>query len=231
MTTRRRGRDAPRRRAASRAGRPRFVVLEGLDGAGTTTQAQRLAAWLRDQGRRVHVTAEPSGGPVGTLVRQVLTRRVSGAPGPQGTSGAFDPSALALLFAADRLDHVASEIAPRLASGWDVVSDRFTLSSLAYQALTCGDAPWVEAINQRALAPDVTLFLSVSPTTAVRRRFAASGQREIFEAPAFQRRVARAYQAGIGRLRELGQAVEIVDGDRTVEEVTAALAEKVAGLL
>jgi dTMP kinase len=214
-----------------RRGGGRFLVLEGLDGAGTTTQAQRLAAWMREQGRKVHVTAEPSSGPVGALVRQVLTRRIAGAPRARGEAAAFDPSALALLFAADRLDHVSAEIAPRVADGWDVLSDRFTLSSLAYQTLTCADASWVEAINRCARAPDATLFLEVSPATAVRRRFAASGQREIFEVPAFQRRVARSYRSGIARLREMGQRVEIVDGERQVEEVTAALAEKVAAFL
>ena len=211
-------------RAGRRRGR--FVVLEGLDGAGTTTQAARLAARLREAGRRVHVTAEPSGGPVGALVRQILTRRVSGAPGADG----FDPSALALLFAADRLDHVASEIAPRLAEGMDVVSDRFTLSSLAYQALTTGDAAWVASLNARALAPDVTLFLEVAPRTALRRRFAASATREIFEVPAFQRRVARAYRVALGRLRRAGQRVEVVDGDRPVEAVTDALLARVQAL-
>jgi dTMP kinase len=209
----------------------RFLVLEGLDGAGTTTQAQRLAAWLRQQGRRVHVTAEPSGGPVGALVRQVLTRRVAGAPGAAGAPAGFDPHALALLFAADRLDHLAAEIAPRLAEGWDVVSDRFTLSSLAYQAIACGDAVWVEQVNARARAPDATLFLEVRPAVALRRRFAASPSRELFEVPAFQRRVARSYQRALGRLRELGQRVEVVDGELAVEEVTAALAARVEPLL
>jgi dTMP kinase len=202
-------------------------VLEGLDGAGTTTQAQRLAGWLREQGRRVHVTAEPSAGPVGALVRQVLSRRVGGAPG----GGGFDAGALALLFAADRLDHVAAEIAPRLEEGWDVISDRYTLSSLAYQALTVGDAAWVEAVNGRAPAPDVTLFLAVNPATALTRRFAASATRELYEVPAFQRRVARAYEAGIARLRALGERVEVVDGAPAPADVTAALAERVRPLL
>jgi dTMP kinase len=210
--------------------RGRFLVLEGLDGAGTTTQAKRLVAWMREQGRKVHLTAEPSGGPVGAMVRQVLTRRIAGVPGARATAG-FDAAALALLFAADRLDHVAVEIAPRLAAGVDVVSDRFTLSSLAYQSLTCGDAPWVEAINGRALAPDATLFLEVSPATAVRRRLAASPvNREIFEVPAFQRKVARSYRNGIARLRELGQRVDLVDGELAVEAVTAALAGRAATL-
>jgi len=211
-----------RRRSGSAAGRHRgrFLVLEGLDGAGTTTQAQRLAAWLRERGRRVHVTAEPSGGPMGTLVRQVLTGRVGGGP---GKGEGVDPGALALLFAADRLDHVAVEIEPRLREGWDVISDRFTLSSLAYQALTCGGMAWVEALNGRALAPDVTFFLEVSAATAVRRRLAASTRPELFEIPAFQRRVARSYREAAARLRALGQRVEVVDGERPVAEVTVAL--------
>jgi dTMP kinase len=213
-----------RGRPASRRGR--FLVLEGLDGAGTTTQAQRLAVWMRDRRRRVHVTAEPSGGPVGALVRQALGRRLRGAGDEE-----LDPSALALLFAADRLDHVAVEIAPRLAAGCDVLSDRFTLSSLAYQALTCGNPAWVERINERALTPDLTLFLEVSPRIAVKRRFAASDHREIYEVPAFQRAVARSYRTGIAHLRASGQRVEVVDGEGPVEEVTAALAELVLPLL
>jgi dTMP kinase len=212
----------------TRIRRGAFIVLEGLDGAGTTTQSQRLAAWLRDQGRRPHVSAEPSSGPVGALVRQVLSGRVSAAP---GASGGFDGGALALLFAADRLDHLSAEIEPRLSEGFDVVCDRFTLSSLAYQSLTTGDMGWVESVNSRAAAPDVTLFLEVSPRTATRRRFAASTNRELFEEPAFQRRVARAYRRAIAHLVGLGQRVEIVDGERSPDEVTACLASAVRDLL
>jgi dTMP kinase len=197
------------------------VVLEGLDGAGTTTQSRLLAERLRAAGRKVHVTAEPSGGPVGAIARLVLTKRICGDP--QRASG-FDPDALALLFAADRLDHVSSEIAPLLADGVDVISDRYTLSSLAYQAITSGDPAWVEAVNSRARPPDVTLFLKVSPRTAVGRRFSASSRRELFEVPAFQRKVARSYERGIATLRAQGQRVEVVDGEQDVESVTEALA-------
>ena len=192
-------------------------MLEGLDGAGTTTQSRLLAERLRREGRRVHLTAEPSGGPVGALVRQVLRGRVVG--GGEG----FDPSALALLFAADRLDHHAAEIAPRLAEGVDVISDRYTLSSLAYQSLTTGDPAWVERLNARAPAPDLTLFLRVRPAVAGRRRFAESGSRELYEVPAFQRRVARAYQRSLALLRRRGERVALVDGEGPVEAVAEAV--------
>jgi dTMP kinase len=209
----------------TRTSRGRFLVLEGLDGAGTTTQARRLAAALRAAGRTVHVTAEPSGGPVGVLTRLVLTKRLGGGP---GRADGFDPGALALLFAADRLDHLSAEIVPRLEAGEDVISDRYTLSSLAYQSLTCGDLAWVEALNSRARAPDATLFLRVSPEVAIARRQAENGGGELFEVPAFQREVARAYDRCVERLRERGERVEVVDGERPVEEVTAALEAAVA---
>jgi dTMP kinase len=202
--------------------RGRFVVLEGLDGAGTTTQARLLGDALRADGRTVHLTAEPSGGPVGALVRQVLNHRIAGRDGAP-----FDAAALALLFAADRLDHAAVEIAPKLAAGVDVVSDRFTLSSLAYQGLAVGDLPWVEAVNARAPAPDLTVFLRVRSGVGLRRRHAASLDREIFEVAAFQRRVAASYERSIERLRATGQAVAVLDGERPVPEVAAAVLDEV----
>lgn len=198
--------------------RGRFLVLEGLDGAGTTTQSRLLAEMLRRAGRQVHLTSEPSGGPVGALVRQVLTRRVSGALGR-----GFDPDALALLFAADRLDHYRTEVEPRLAEGRDVVSDRYALSSLAYQSLTTGDLRWVEAVNARAPAPDLTIFLRVRPAVAWRRRYAESGGRELYEVPALQRRVARSYERCLGILRRRGEAVAVVDGEGRMDQVAAAV--------
>ncbi len=194
------------------------MVLEGLDGAGTTTQTRLLGQRLGAAGRRVHVTAEPSPGPVGALIRQVLTRRVAGRDGAP-----FPADALALLFAAVRVDHVAAEVAPRLAEGTDVVSDRYTLSSLAYQGITTGDAAWVEAVNARAVAPDVTVFLRARPEVALRRRRAATLDREIYEVGAFQRKVARSYDRAMARLRRLGQRVEVLDGEAPVEEVADAV--------
>jgi len=138
----------------------RFIVLEGIDGAGTTTQARILEARIRAEfpGRGVSVTAEPSGGPVGSLIRQVLRERVVGTT-PGGERVPFDRRALALLFAADRLDHVACEVRPLVDAGWIVISDRYLLSSLAYQGM---DAPrdWVAEANRWAPAPDLLLDLN-----------------------------------------------------------------------
>lgn len=200
-----------------------FLVLEGLDGAGTTTQAHWLTGWLKGQGRKVHPTAEPSRGPVGAMLRHVLSRRLVGSGGED-----FDGEAAALLFAADRLDHFASEIRPRLLDGIDVVSDRYVLSSLAYQAVSTGDPRWVAAVNAKAPPADLTLFLEVRPAVALRRRYAASSQREIYEVPDFQRRVHRAYGQA---LRSLEQRVVRIPGERPVEEVSRLLARAVEPLL
>jgi dTMP kinase len=205
------------RRARATRTPGRFVVLEGLDGAGTTTQARLLGDRLRAAGRSAHVTAEPSGGPVGALIRQVLTRRIGGG------DGGFDPAALALLFAADRRDHLAVEIAPKLAMGVDVVSDRYALSSLAYQGAVLGDMGWVHAVNREATAPSLTVFLRVRPEVALRRRRAASMDREIYEVGAFQRKVARSYVAALARLRDAGERVAELDGERPVAEVADAV--------
>ncbi len=216
-----------RRPAGRRPRKGRFVVLEGLDGAGTTTQARLLADRLRVERRPVHLTAEPSAGPVGALIRQVLTGRIGGE---RHGAGRFSPWALALLFAADRQDHYDVEIAPKLADGADVVCDRFTLSSLAYQGAHLGDMRWVETANREAAAADLVVFLRCRPEVALRRRFAASLDREIFEVDAFQRRVAICYAQAIRRLRRGGARIIEVEGEAPIHDVSAAVWDAVRTL-
>ena len=219
-------------RAARRSARPgpvlgRLVVLEGLDGAGTTTQSHLLCERLRREGRKVHVTAEPSSGPIGALIRQILKGRIGGG---EGGKGPFSGWSLALLFAADRQDHFDTEIAPKLTDGIDVVCDRFTMSSLAYQGAQLGDVRWIQEINREAADPEVVIFLRVRPEVALRRRHAASVDRDIFEVDAFQRRVARSYEEAIRRLRRAGETVVEVDGEAPVEDVAEAVWQVVRAL-
>ena len=115
-------------------------------------------------------------------------------------------------------------------AGVDVVSDRYALSSLAYQGAALGDMDWVAAVNRQATAPSATIFLRVRPEVALRRRRAASLDREIYEVDAFQRRVARSYVEGLERLRAAGERVVELDGERPVAEVADAVLAAVQAL-
>jgi len=196
------------RYAASMA-RGRFFVIEGADGVGSTTQVIRLVEALRLDGRTVHQTAEPSQGPVGKLIRQML-----GGDRPRQQIH----RELALLFGADRLDHVAREIEPALAAGTDVVSDRYTLSSLVYQSL---DLPldWVRELNRFAPPADATVLIHVPLEEAWRRleaRLDAGSPREVFDHKTTQARVHGEYERQAKR-----HGAIIVDGTGTPDEVGA----------
>jgi dTMP kinase len=194
--------------------RGRFIALEGIDGSGTTTQRGALAHVLRARGHVVLETNEPSSGSIGRLARERLA---------QGAA-TLDRGALALLFAADRLDHVATEVEPALADGRVVITDRYVMSSWVYQALDC-DPAWVRAINQRAPWPDLTFVLDVPASEAMRRVTARHGgdegpALEIFETTPLQERVAAGYSA---LAREGLPHVVRVDGSLPMAEVTARL--------
>jgi dTMP kinase len=193
------------------------VVLEGLDGAGTTTQCGALAEALRGQGEEVVQTQEPSPGPVGTLIRQALTGRLR----LPGAGGPLTAHTLALLFAADRADHLAAVIEPGVARGAVVLSDRYLLSSLAYQGAEVGVA-WVAELNRHARTPDLTLFLEVSPAQAAGRRRGRGAAEELYEAEAVQRRTHAAYRRAIRLRRKAGERVVVLDGGGPVAEVTRA---------
>jgi len=194
----------------------RLIVLEGLDGAGTTTQARRLVDDLAAAGRAAHLTREPSDGPIGRLLREMLTggHAIADAPLSQGTFG--------LLFAADRLDHLQREVEPALAAGAIVVSDRWYHSSLAYQG-TGADRDWIATLNARARRPELTIFLRVRPEVAAKRRADAKRRAELFEDLEMQREVDAGYQATIAELQAAGERIEIVDGEAAEDAVFAAV--------
>ena len=195
----------------------KLLVLEGLDGAGTTTQARRLKDALIARGHAVHVTREPSDGPIGRLIREMLT---GGHTLPAGA--AIEQANFSLLFAADRLDHLQREIAPALAAGQVVISDRYDHSSLAYQG-TGAERDWIRVLNQRARRPDLTIFLRVRAEVAADRRQAAGRSQELFEEIAMQRRVAAGYDEVMAACLAAGEAVVILDGELPLDEVTAAI--------
>lgn len=203
----------------------RLIVLEGLDGAGTTSQAAALAAWLRDvRGVPVHVTREPSDGPIGVQIRAVLGHRLT-----------VDPRTLAALFAADRLDHLyyAGGVHDRLLAGEWVIMDRYYLSSYAYQSLKL-DADglrWLRDMHEPCLLPDITLFLDVPVAVCLERITVNRGARfELFEQRDILQAVDQRYRAALAELQSDGERIVLVDGTRPLVEVTAALIAHLSSL-
>ena len=205
-----------------------FIVLEGIDGSGTTTQTGLLAQHLAGRGRPVLPTREPSGGPIGRLLRELLLGR-HGLP----DGSAVDGRAMALLFAADRRDHLAREIDPALAEGRDVVTDRYLLSSLAYQAEEA-DATWVEGLAIGARVPDLTLLLDVPIAHASDRRARAGRPAERYDADLVLERVAESYRRLAAGSPEGGSRfgkIVVIDGAASVAEVARAVAASADELL
>ncbi len=207
-----------------------FIVVEGIDGAGTTTQCARAAERFVDKGLPVHVTREPSDGPIGTLIRQILTGRVV-VPGHHGAH-APNWATMATLFAADRLDHLEAEIVPNLVDGVTILCDRYDHSSVAYQTVSSGGdaeaAAWVRELNRKARRPDLTLVLDVDPEVAAGRRVSRSGSPELYETDEMQIALA-AFYSTIERLFP-DDNVRHIDANRDAESVANAIWAEIATL-
>jgi dTMP kinase len=218
--------------------RGRFIVLEGIDGSGTTTQLTALREHFRRGGRRAVFTHEPSDGPAGLLIRLALQGRVVGAnyelhnPDelPVGASPRFDPAALALLFAADRADHLATQVRPNLEAGRTVICDRYLLSTLAYQGQT-SELEWLLEINRPAIIPDLTLFLDVPPGEAEERMRGTRWKKDLFETPEQQRSIRARYFEYIQRYIPAVGRVEVIDASRPPAEVSLELIARLDAFL
>lgn len=180
-----------------------FIVLEGIDGSGTTTQAARLHQAITAMGRDCLLTCQPSDGVVGKLIREQLMD-------PDGARG----RALALLFAADRNMHIET-----FRDHHTVVCDRYVLSSWAYQGLD-QDLDWIKLLNIDVPVPDLTILIDIDPDVAELRRIGRAADADHFEASATQKILAKRY-------RELIHAwpgpTAIVDGSGDADQVAEAI--------
>lgn len=158
-----------------------FVTFEGGDGAGKTTQSELLVSWLEARGREVVRTREPGGTPLGVRVRELLLHGGDAI-------GAVDARAEALLYAADRAQHVAHVVRPAIARGAIVVQDRYIDSSLAYQGagrvLDVADVRRISEWATGGLWPHVTVLLDASTELAAERRATRGGSADRLEAEA-----------------------------------------------
>lgn len=198
--------------------RGRFIVFEGIDGAGKTTQIERLAAKLRAEGRRVAMTAEPTVSVSGGLLRDAL-----------GGIQKRTACEMAALFVLDRIFHNVNPngIEAMLADGYDVICDRYYYSSMAYQGSQT-DAEWVRDMNLRCpeiRRPDLCVFLDLSPEESMRRIAKDRTSTEIYEKKEILEAVRERF---FGVFRELDDRVAIIDTtglsiDDVAEKVAAAV--------
>jgi dTMP kinase len=189
-----------------------FIVIEGLDGSGKTTQAKLLAKKL-EKTRRVFLTAEPSCGKIGSFIRGDCLYEEKRLP----------TEAEALLFAADRIEHMYSEVKPALDDGKLVICDRYVYSSLAYQGSAGLSLEWIKTINARALQPDFSVFIDVPPEKVIER---LQRKKSVMETLETQQKVREVYIKYV----EKGELVR-VDGDKPKDAVAEELSLKVMGLL
>ena len=189
-----------------------FICIEGLDGCGKTTQAKLLVEKLQKSHTAVY-TAEPSGGKIGTFIRN---RILYGEKRPP-------TDVEALLFAADRIEHVENEIKPALALGQLVISDRYVYSSLAYQGAAGLSLEWIEKVNEHALKPDLAVFIDVDPKTVMRR---LKPRKSVMENMETQQKVRDVYLKFVAK----GELARI-DGDKPLSEVADALSATVLKFL
>jgi dTMP kinase len=208
-------------------GRGKFIVFEGPDGSGLTTQATLLKDWMERQGLAVYLTKEPTPGPVGSLIRLALGGRLS-----LSGSNHDNDAIIALLFAADRMDHLATDIVPKLEAGVHVICDRYYLSTFAYQSRSM-DLEWLRTLHAHCIRPDLTILLDVSPEVSCERIAEHRWHVEIYENKTMLEGVRRRYHEIAALLRSEGHDIRTVPGDggRTINQVHEAVVEQVQSFL
>jgi dTMP kinase len=188
-----------------------FIVFEGLDGSGISTQAFELKKSLEKKEYEVYLTKEPTDGLIGSLIRVVLRKELE-----------VDIKTLALLFAADRMLHIHNTILPLLNKGVIVISDRYRLSSYAFQSLEL-DIDWLRKINEKSITPDLTFIIDTPPYICVRRMKKKRFHMELYEENEKLEKIQKIYH----ELAREESNTFLIDGNRDIKTVSAEIFKKV----
>jgi len=191
----------------------KFIVFEGLDGSGKTTQAEILARRLKKSGREALLTYEQTKGSVGRLISKALVKKID-----------LPAQSLQLLFVADRVEHLEKEVIPALKSGKIVVSDRYFWSTVAYGSLRL-DRDWLVSLHRYCLEPDLVVFIETSPTVCLERIKKRGEERSVFEARSRLIRVDKTYR---WLAKKFFERSVIINGGGEPAEVSKAVAESVS---
>lgn len=192
-----------------------FIVLEGLDGSGTTTQLHKLSEELTKVGKEVYKTFEPTDDPIGKLIRSILRKEISQTP-----------VTVSKLFVSDRYEHINGKdgVRERVNRGEVVVCDRYLFSSLAYQSPECG-FDYVKGINDEFPLPEHLFFISV-PVEICQERMDKRGEiKELFDAMEYQKKVNDNYHHILDVYKDSGMNIHIIDGTQTIENITKEILE------
>ncbi|NJE84783.1 dTMP kinase [Thermococcus sp. CX2] len=189
-----------------------FIVIEGIDGAGKSTQAKLLAKWFEERGYDVVLTKEPTDTAFGKLIRRLV---LTG-----GKEGIIDGARIsheaeALLFAADRAEHVHKLIKPSIEAGKIVISDRYFYSSLAYQWARGLDLDWLIDLNRFAIRPDLVILLDLPVKESMKRINGRSIKTEFDKIAELQKKVRENYL----KLAERFPEMKIVNALASVEDI------------
>lgn len=191
-----------------------FLVLDGIDGTGKSTQIKMLINHYTALGVKVYSTYEPSRGELGLILRKYLK------------NNQIPASLDALIFAADRIDHITKEILPKLEADFLVICDRYRDSSYVYQSIQGKNQDitegWIREINKFSLDPDLTLILDMDPSRSLQRRLTqlegAEESPEKFEKIDFQRKIRREFQR-ISKTAFASDPHSIIDADQSQKDV------------
>lgn len=188
-----------------------FIVFEGLDGAGTTTQTTILANWIQEQGYDVIPTKEPTEGLWGGIIRNVLTQKVDA-----------HPMALCHAFIADRIDHVQwLHGQSKLYDNPIILSDRYFLSFLAYQHQSVSKGMgWLSTVQRGLPLPKLTFFLDVPPTICYERLRKSRLTTDLYENLDTLRKIYKSYVTAINYLLKRGNNIVTLDGTQSVELIS-----------
>jgi dTMP kinase len=204
--------------------KPFFLAFEGIDGSGKTTQLHLLCKKLKKEGVKTFTTFEPTDGPVGSLITNIFRHRIDA-----------DHKTIAGLFVADRLDHLLNKsngILKKMDEGFTVITDRYYLSSYAYQGAHV-PLEWVIQANSLSadlLRPDLNIFIDITPETGMQRLNSSRSNIELFETLENLKLVRNQYLKVIGLLRNEEQ-IFITDGNRDPQTIASDIWEKISSLM
>jgi len=201
----------------------RFIVFEGIDGSGKSTQIQNISKRLKTENLKVYTTFEPTDGLVGSLIRRMLSGEI-----------ATDQRTIASLFVADRTDHLMNSengIKKKVNQGETVLCDRYYFSSYAYHAQYI-DMEWVihaNSLNAEILKPDLTIFIDADPEICFKRIKLSRTDFEMYEQLDVMENVRTNYFKAFERLKSK-EKIAVVDGNRSPEKVEDAILNEISKL-